>query len=394
MRSVAEVVVVGGGIIGCCIAAELAEAGADVVLIERREIAHGASGRNHGLMFYPQNSTTDPLYRASREMYKSMNSASTLNLALDDDPRGFIIIVANENEWPAAEAEAMACRAGGVAVKKLDAVQLAEAAPNLARGLLGGWFIDDGFRLDPAALTLAFALKARAHGAELATHTEVKQILTKAGRIVGVGTDAGLIEAPVVVDAAGPWASKLARSAGVSLAITGARGWLMLTEAIVPLCNHLIESSGWHLTAGDPGPRQSTLQDHAADTFPEPDVGLLVQQNATGHVLLGGSRLATVREDAQGDEVVRQIAASGVAAFPKLAGVPVAAIWSGVRPMSRDGLPIIGWVPGVEGLFVAGGHGGQGIILGGGSGKLAAQIIQGVRPFCDPASFEPGRFDS
>lgn len=392
MRSTADIIVIGGGIIGCAAAAELARREADVVLLERAEIASAASGRNHGLIFYPQNPVLDGLYRASHEMYRELAEASALDVSLDDRPFGIVLVVAEEAQWPAAVAEAEAIAAGGVRVEQLDGPALREAEPSLAVGHLGGYLIDDGYRLDPAALTLAAALEARRAGAEVWTHTDVKQVIVRDGRVAGVATDRGVVETRIVVDAAGPWAPRLARSAGADLPITGARGWLLLTRAVDRLANHLIESSGWHLTAGDPGPPDVTVEEYAKGEVPAPDVGLLVQQNRTGHVLLGGSRLSSVREDPEGPEVPAEIARRAVATVPALAGVPLAGIWSGVRPMSRDGLPLIGWLPGVEGFLVAGGHGGQGVMLGGGTGRLAAQMIVGLPLFTEASPFDPGRF--
>lgn len=388
-----DAIVVGGGIIGCSVALELAREGASVLLIERAEIASAASGRNHGLIFYPQSEIADPLYRRSHQTYDEIASISEIDISLDKGPRGFVIAVASEDQWGAAESEAKASEAGGVEIEKLDESRLYEAEPNLAPGHLGGYFIDDGYRLDPAALTIAVALEARRAGADIRTHTDVKQVFVKGGRASGVVTDDGLVHSDVVVAAAGPWAPKLARSAGTDLPITGARGWLLLTSAAPPLTNHLVESSGWHLTASDPGPAPVTVGGYARGKAPaSPDVGLIVQQNSSGHILLGGSRLASMREDPEGYEVTIEIASRAVATVPKLAGVPLVGVWSGVRPMSSDGLPLIGWVPGVEGLFVVGGHGGQGVMLGAGSGRLAAELILGRDPYADPAPFDPRRF--
>lgn len=392
MLAGAEVVVVGGGIIGCATAAELARSGADVLLLERAEIASAASGRNHGLVFYPQDLLLDPLYRRSHEMYRELAGSSPVEISLDAEPRGFVLVVAAEEDWAAAEQEADACAQGGVRVERLDEAALREAEPCLAEGLLGGYWIGDGYRLDPAALTLALALETRRAGGRVQTHTDVKQVVLREGRVAGVGTDAGVVEARVVVDAAGPWAAGLARTAGADLPVTGARGWLLLTGALEPVANHLIESSGWHLTAGDPGPPEVTVGGYAAGELPgAPDVGLLVQQNRTGHVLLGGSRLASTREDPEGFEVTREIARRAASVVPALASVPLAGVWSGVRPMSRDGLPLIGWLDGADGFFVAGGHGGQGVMLGGGTGRLAAQMILRETPFTDASRFSPNR---
>jgi glycine/D-amino acid oxidase-like deaminating enzyme len=237
MRKSAEVVVVGGGIIGCSIASELAGRGVEVVLLEGAEIAHGASGRNHGLVYYPESLVTDPLYRESFRIYREMAEATELDIGMDDHRIGLVVLAANDEEWALAQAEAEVCRLGGVPVERWDQSQLRSAEPNVANAFLGAWFIDDGYRLDPQALTLAFALQAKSCGAEVVTHVDVKQVVVRNDAVKGVITDEGLVEASVVIIAAGPWAPKLARTAGVELPITGARGWLLLTRPPHPVCN-------------------------------------------------------------------------------------------------------------------------------------------------------------
>jgi sarcosine oxidase subunit beta len=392
MRNSAEVVVIGGGVIGCSVASALAAMGADVLLLESREIAHGASGRNHGLVFYPQNPLTDPLYRLTHDMYRELSAHSEVNISLDPEPVGFIILVGTEDQWAAAETEANACAVGGVRVERMDREQLRAAEPRVARSMLGGWYIHDGYRLDPRALTMALVLQARAAGAEIRPHVDVKQILVRDGRATGVACDEGIVSAKTVVLAGGPWSPKLARSAGVDLPVSGARGWLMLVKPKTEISSHLLESSGWHLMAGDPGPKQVTARSYGEGRMPEPDIGLLIQPTANGNLLLGGSRIPSLRQDPEGSEVAQMIARKAVAAVPDLAGAEVREVWSGVRPMTGDGLPIMGWAPDVEGLYIATGHGGQGVMLGGGSGRLVAEMVAGRQPFTNPAPFAANRW--
>lgn len=248
----------------------------------------------------------------------------------------------------------------------------------------------DGYRVDPAALTLAFALKAASNGAEVSTHLSAKQIVIEDGSVRGVASDRGIIECKTVVNAAGPWASKLGMRAGLDIPVSGARGWLMLTRAQPPRCRHLLVSAGWHARSWDTGSRQVALGDYSEQSAG--DTGTLIQQNRSGHILIGGSVAASHSEDPEGRELTGELAERAVEMMPALSSAPVESVWSGVRPVSPDGLPLIGWHPGVEGFFVAGGHGGQGIILGGGSGRLAAEMIMNAQPFIDPAPFSPARF--
>jgi sarcosine oxidase subunit beta len=414
MTERADVVVVGGGIIGCGVAAELASRGVSVVLVERSQIGAGASGRNHGLIFRPEEPELDDLARVSLGMYAALADESSIDLSLDRTSPGLVIVAREESDWPAAEREAAAEARAGAAVQRLDEAALREAEPALAPGHPGGFLIDDGFRVDPAALTLAYAERARAAGAQVWTNTEVKQILLGAGAVRGVATDAGVLAAPAVVNAAGPWAAKLVRTAGAdcpAVPIGGVRGWLLLTEARPGLMRHLVVTAGWHLAPGAPGPRKVTVGSLADEATTGTrgtrgrQLGSLVQQNRDGHILLGGSREQALSEEPLGADVgaatgggdggaavVGEIARRAAALVPALGDLGVTGAWSGVRPTSPDSFPIIGWVPGVDGLFVAGGHGGAGVVLGGGSARLAAQLLTGETPFTDPARFDPARF--
>jgi glycine/D-amino acid oxidase-like deaminating enzyme len=174
---------------------------------------------------------------------------------------------------------------------------------------------------------------------------------------------------------------------------------------------HLVVTAGWHLAPGAPGPRKVTVGSLADEATTGTrgtrgrQLGSLVQQNRDGHILLGGSREQALSEEPLGADVgaatgggdggaavVGEIARRAAALVPALGDLGVTGAWSGVRPTSPDSFPIIGWVPGVDGLFVAGGHGGAGVVLGGGSARLAAQLLTGETPFTDPARFDPARF--
>lgn len=401
MTQHADVVIVGAGIIGCGIAAELASRGASVILLERSQIGAGASGRNHGLIFRPEDARLTALAAESLAMYSELDGESAIDLSLDRAARGLVIVVGDESQWPAGEREAEAAARTG-AVERLDEAGLRQVEPAIGPGYAGGFLVDDGIRVDPAALTLAYAERARAAGSKIGTNIEVKQILVEDGAVTGVATDGGVVSTRTLVNAAGPWAAKLARTARAELPgvpIGGIRGWLLLTEPCPGLMRHLVVSAGWHASPGDPGPGRLTLDNVGAGGSAVTSrriLGSLIQQNRDGHVLLGGSREPSLGEDPLGGDVeveaVGEIARRAAALVPALGGLSVTAAWSGVRPTSPDGLPLIGWVPGVGGLFVAGGHGGAGVVLGGGSARLAAQLITGEAPFTDPAPFTPARF--
>src|SRR3979411_1717709 len=121
MPELAAVVVVGGGIIGCGIAAELASRGTSVVLLERSQIGAGASGRNHGLMFRPEDPVLEPLARVSSGMCAALAAESPVDLSLDRAARGLVIVACKDSDWPAAEREAKAGARRGCAGERVAA---------------------------------------------------------------------------------------------------------------------------------------------------------------------------------------------------------------------------------------------------------------------------------
>jgi glycine/D-amino acid oxidase-like deaminating enzyme len=261
------------------------------------------------------------------------------------------------------------------------------AEPAVSGDVVEGWLLDDGRRLDPAVLTVSMALLAREAGAEVRRHEAARALLTRADRVRGVATDEGPIPADAVVVAAGPWSGTLLRDAGVRLPTVGARGWLVHMEGGPGAPSRIVERAGWHPLPDQEAVAPSLASDLAAGGA-GPNVGSLVHPAVDGSVLAGGSRQVTAEpEDPSVPALITQRA---IELLPGLADHPVLASWSGVRPMSPDGRPMVGEAR--EGLVVATGHGSQGVILGGGTGLLVASLILGEGPPFDAVPFAPDRF--
>jgi glycine oxidase len=119
------------------------------------------------------------------------------------------------------------------------------------------------------------------------------------------------------------------------------------------------------------------------------DIAPMIQPSPDGSVLTGTSREPSFAADPLDLEVPRIVAAQASRLVPALAEAPVLSTWSGVRPVSPDERPLLGWVR--EGLFVATGHGSEGVILGAGSAEQVAALVLGAEPPFEPAPFDPLR---
>jgi glycine/D-amino acid oxidase-like deaminating enzyme len=188
--------------------------------------------------------------------------------------------------------------------------------------------------------------------------------------VTGVLTDDGRIEAAHVVVAAGPWSWRVCRSLPYDVPVRGVRGWILVTRPAPFRLRHAIEEE-WTR----PAPSAPTLAQLAGGTEPSPYVTCMLQQDASGRVLVGSSLHGATSDSDESRETCRAIAQRAVELMPVLAGLAIAEMRSCQRPFSPDDLPLIGPYPGAEGLMLATGHGALGVTQSLGSGEAVAEGI-------------------
>jgi glycine/D-amino acid oxidase-like deaminating enzyme len=384
---VPEVVIVGGGIIGAACAHELALRGFGVTLFEAHELAHGASGRNLGLVDLPKDPVLDALARASIERYLEVSEDPPFPFAFDREPIGTLSVALTDDDIEFVLEEGAAAERSGIAVERLEGAALREVEPGLTPDAKLALRFRDGRRVDPGGLTVCLAELARRHGATIRHHTPVRRLMTEGNAVTGVVTDDGVVGADTVLLAAGPWSSSFVRPLGIALRVEGARGWIVqMAPGSLPI-RHWIEGAArtmWRMQV-EPVPAGA----FAADEVPF-DVGSVIQPSQDGTVVAGTSREAALTPEPFGLDVGRLVASAAIRLIPALAEAPVIATWSGVRPMSPDERPLIGWLR--PGLFAVTGHGSEGVILGGGTAAMVGAMLAGEPPPFDPAPFDPLRF--
>lgn len=353
----------------------LAERGERVTVVERGGIGAGASGRNGGYLLRRPDGWQESLRRETLGIYEELAEASPV--PFDLAPRPLVLVALDEHE--AGHARAHAAATGGEALDP-------RSDPWLADDLTAAFRVDGSAWVDAMSATAAMAEVARARGARFRPGCEAKRILVASGRVTGVATDEGVTSCGRVVIASGPRVRFLLRTVGLDVPVSAVRGWLLETEVVASPPPYAVEQAIWPSQeemgrlAAPP-----TLAEVAAGPVGGPSlVSLLLGPKPSGAVLVGTSLNTSVAEEPEGPETVQLVAARAARVLPGLAAARVVATWSGRRSISPDGLPVVGPVPGVEGLEVAGAFGSAGMV----TAPAACRALVDGRP--DPA-FAPAR---
>jgi sarcosine oxidase subunit beta len=368
----ADVVIVGGGIVGCSAAYHLAAAGVGrVLLLERADaVGTGSTGRcAGGFRFQFSSEVNIRLSQASVPMILRFSEEHGLPLDVWQD--GYLFLVREERSWPAYVSSAELQRGMGVDAQVLAPERAAEIVPGISLdGVVGATFCPEDGLADPAGLTQGYATLARRAGAEVSLGSDVRGVLFDGGRVTGVRTVSGDVAAPVVVNAAGPWAGVLASTAGVELPLE-------------PIPRNVVTTGAF------PGvPERRTLVIDAATSF-------YLHREGDGVLMGMGSPDERTSFDLTPDEafIAEQIVPTAVRVFPPLEAAGLRSTWAGLYEMTPDRHPIIGASP-VEGLLLANGFSGHGFQHAPVVGKLLAEIVtEGAARTVDVSSLGLDRFE-
>jgi len=363
----ADVVVAGGGIAGTAIASELARRGARVVLIERRGLAAGATSAAAGVISLASKTPGQlaRLARASLPLFPALIAEVPLDVALRRV--GSLFVYETGEERSAVLDRVAALKADGIELELLPVAAARRLQPLLGDGFLGAAHAPQDSIVDSAALTRGLAQLAAGRGAEIAVGEEVTGVIRRGGRLESVVTDRRAISCRWLVNAAGPWSGQLGRRLGRSHPVVPRRGQLV---ALAPMA----EASAVRVaTARGIFAKQAGSQ---AGWFSGPALTPALD----GRLVLGGSNEDAGFASGVDPAVVATIALRACRLFPSLAGASVVGAWSGLRPHSLTGAPILGADPELPGYVVATGQGGDGIAIAPAIGRFIAELICGGRP--------------
>jgi glycine/D-amino acid oxidase-like deaminating enzyme len=360
-----------------------------VVLVERDELAAGASGRNQGWFVLSDDPPLRPMSAGSLAMYREVIEGTEVSVRFDPDPVGHLMVATTTAGAEVLRSRVADRQAAGTHAERLDAAALRDVEPALAPDFAEAWLLDQGRRIDPGALTVALALAARANGADVRTHCTVRDVVEEGSRVTGVVTDEGILRADAVVLAAGPWSSPLARKRGIVLPVSGARGWIVELNGTPGLLRHLIEEEDGDWSERETAPTAAEL----GEALPrDPGVSALLHQSYDDAIVCGASHHLALRPEAEDVDAPARIARRAERVAPALAHLTVRGIRWGIRPMSPDDRPLVGWLR--DGLLAATGHGPEGVLLAGGTAQLAASMVLGESHPFDAEAFDPFRFEA
>jgi glycine/D-amino acid oxidase-like deaminating enzyme len=363
-----DLLIVGGGIIGCSAAAFAAEAGASVVLIERSQLAAGASGRNSGVVQHPFDPVLAPLHQATVDVYRGL-SDEAVGFDFPADPAGLLLLTDDPATAHARVAE-LREQEPALAPEFLESEALALLEPMLAVGLTA-IRLATGYPIPPEAATMAMAARAKRAGAELRLGHPVEAVHDDAAVILADGTR---LVAGAVLVAAGPWSAPLIDPSGAWQPVRPTHG-VTVQVALPATPSSVLEEGAVHTVNRPVGEEES-------------EDGLITfsMVSAAGVSTVGSTFLSTPPDP---DVMAPELLAHGARFVPALGDAAILRSRVCARPQSIDGHPFIGRLPGRERVFVAAGHGPWGISTGPASAALVVDAI--LRDVPLPAALQPGR---
>lgn len=367
MRTTADVVIVGAGIVGAACALELAKERFQVIAVDAQGIGTGATAAGMGHLVVMDDSEAQfKLTRLSQMLWQEMSEQ--LPTSAEHETCGTIWVAADEQEMHEVRRKQKYYEQRDVPCQILDELALRESEPCLREGLHGGLLVNSDAVIYPPCAAAFFCKQSEALGAEF--------LLGKRVTSIGNGTvvlqDGTRLTAKIIVNAAGEAAHVLTPD----LPIRPRKGHLVITDRYPGKIRHQLVELGYLKSA------HSTMSD---------SVAFNVQPRITGQILIGSSRQYDSTDRAVEPQIVTRMLQRGFEYLPMLETISAIRVWTGFRAATPDKLPLIGPSPKDASVFVAAGHEGLGITTSLGTAKLVADSLLGRPPQIPIEPYLPAR---
>jgi glycine/D-amino acid oxidase-like deaminating enzyme len=415
----ADVVVIGGGIVGVAAAYFLAQKGRSVTLIEKGRIGAEQSSRNWGWCRQQNRDLREmPLSRLSMQLWDGMAQAVGHDTGFRRS--GLIYVTKSESELAGWAGWIDRARDFQVHSRVLSPAEAKAMTPGNEQAWIGGVHSPHDGRAEPTMAAPAIAAGARALGASILQDCAVRGLDIAGGRIAGVITERGRIAADAVLCAGGAWASMFCRRHGVDFPQAGVRSTVFATTPgpeVAPGGGGLVTpdliltrrpDGSYIVAAQNRGTLEVTPQGlrYARAFLPTFLARRKSLKVRVGRSLLSGPEALAGQWDFDRPTVFERhriyapAPDSGVAGpalatlkrtYPALAGVGVGALWAGWIDLTPDSVPVISPIERLPGFYLAAGFSGHGFGIGPGAGRLAADLVNGDHPSVDPKPFRHSR---
>ena len=413
----ADVVVIGGGIIGVFTAYYLARRGLSVAVAEKGRIAAEQSSRNWGWC-RQQNRDARELTMATKalELWEQFSADTGEDTGFNRC--GLLYLSDDEDQIVQWEKWRDFARTVGVTSHVLSSREAAERGQATGRAWKGGVFSPTDGTADPSKAVPAVASALMKLGGTVLQNCAARGIEIEGGRVSGVVTEAGTIKTRIAVLAGGAWASSFCRQLGIRFPLATLRQSIM---RVAPLAHRLPaalstsrvavtrRSDGSYTLAisgrgrVDPTPQLMRYASKFVPMFAKRWRNVSpggLQGLRSGHESLKKWRLdeptpmerVRILDPKPDAATIRKTHERAIQLLPLLRETRVVNAWAGYVDCTYDGVPAIGEVPEVPGFVLAAGFSGHGFGIGPGAGHLIADLVTGAQPIVDPAPFSPERF--
>ncbi len=371
-----DAIVIGAGIVGACTALSLINAGMKVLIIDRSTVSSGTTGAGEGNILVSDKEPGPELTLALRSRDLWFEFQEDVGDSFELEAKGGLVVAREDDAQLRSFSDNQSRH--GVVIEHVVGRELRELEPFLNPEINSGIFYPQDAQCQPMLAAAQMIRRVIERGGALMANTEVTKIDVIAGKTTGVSTTQGKFYSPVVVNAAGTWASEIAQLAGSSLPIAPRRGFILVTEPAPQYIFHKVYDSAYVT--------------NVASSNADLQTSTVVEGTRSGTILIGASRERVGFDGAMNYAILRTLARQATSLFPILRNVRLLRAYKGFRPYAPDHLPVIGQDSHVEGLWHCAGHEGAGIGLAPGSALLLTDSILGRNTFMDASAFSPNRF--
>ncbi|RST61598.1 FAD-binding oxidoreductase [Siminovitchia terrae] len=363
-----DVLVIGGGIIGCAIAYYVSKSGRQVTILEKGEFVSGTSSKCDGNILAIDK---DPGFDSQMSLVSQNlvdQLSKELNYPFEYRAPGSILVCESEEEMEAAQQWVDRQKTAGLPFRILDREDIRQESKYFADDLLGGLECATDSTINPYMLAFALLESAQNYGAEAWKRTEVKSMKKEPDGGFRVEASNGDFKANQVVNACGVWAPRIGKMLGLSIPIQPRKGHIIVASRQEHVGSRKVMEFGYLISKFGGQRRVDSLTEKYG-------VALVFEPTESQNFLIGSSREFVGFNTRVKNEVIECIAKRAIRFYPKMADMMMIRSYAGLRPYTEDHLPIVSHVDEVPGFYIAAGHEGDGVSLSAVTGKVLEEML-------------------